>query len=166
MSHLEDLLVEYYDWRGFIVAHNRKVGSRPKGGWEMELDVVAFDPSTKRVLHLEPSLDANDWATRERRFAKKFAAGRRYIPTEVFPWLAPDTEPEQIAILPRAGTKRRSLAGAKVRTVDEVMAEIRQAVEKKGPAARCAIPEQYPLLRTIQLAVKGYNRVPASDDHR
>ena len=162
MSHFENLLVEYYDWRRFIVAHNRKVGHRPKGGWEMELDVVAFDPSTKSVLHLEPSLDADNWATREKRFEKKFAAGRKYIPTEVFPWLSPGTELKQVAILPRAWAKHRSLAGSEVRSVDEVMAEIRQAVEKEGPAARRAISEQYPLLRTIQLTVKGYYREPAS----
>jgi hypothetical protein len=49
------------------------------GGWEMELDVVAFNPQINQILHIEPSLDANSWDKREARFTKKFEAGRKYI---------------------------------------------------------------------------------------
>lgn len=132
------------------------VGQRTLGGWEMELDVVAYDVKRSSITHLEPSLDADSWAKREARFTKKFAAGRKYIPTEVFPWVAPTTPIEQIAVLVSAGSSRRSLSGARVVTVDEIVAEIRETVRARGVASRAAVPEQYPLLRTIQFVVSGY----------
>jgi len=40
VSHLEDLLCEYYEWQGYIVRRNIKVGRLGHGGWEGELDIV------------------------------------------------------------------------------------------------------------------------------
>ena len=74
MSHLEDLITEYYDWKGYLVKRNIKVGRLSHGGWEMELDVIAFDPRTGHLIHMGPSIDAHSWAVREERFAKKFNA--------------------------------------------------------------------------------------------
>ena len=159
MTHLEELLVEYYEWLGYVVKCGALVGRRPQGGWDMELDVVAYDPRAGRVLHVEPSLDAQSWAKREERFLKKFEAGRRYILRDMFPWLPADTPIEQRAIFVSASDGRRTLAGAEVRTVDETIAEIRDAVACRGVASKAAISEHYPLLRTIQFVVCGYYRV-------
>src|SRR5688572_26324648 len=115
MSHLEELLVEYYEWLGHVVKCNALVGKRDRGGWEMELDVVAYDPQTTTILHVEPSLDAQSWAKREERFLKKFEAGRKYILPNMFPWLPPTTPIIQRAILGSAPGHRRTLAGAEVR---------------------------------------------------
>jgi hypothetical protein len=156
MSHLENLIIEYYRWLGNDVRHNQKVGRRELGGWEMELDVVVFDAKTPKILHLEPSLDATSWAKREARFAKKFEAGRKYILTDIFPSVARDMRIEQIAVLISASPARRCLAGGVVWTVDEMVAIIRDAVRAKGIAARSAISEQYPLLRTVQFVTSGY----------
>ena len=156
MTHLEELIAEYYEWRGYVVKCNALVGKRARGGWEMELDVVAYDPETPSILHIEPSLDAQSWETREGRFVKKFEAGRKYILSELFKWLPKDTPIVQRAILVGAGKGRRVLAGAEVQTVDEMIAEIKAAVACRGVASRAAIPEHYPLLRTIQFAVCGY----------
>ena len=84
MSHLEDLLVEFYAWQGYYVRRNVKVGHLDRGGWEMELDVVAYKPDSFEVLHLEPSIDGHAWDRREERFAKKFQAGQKYIFTDIF----------------------------------------------------------------------------------
>jgi hypothetical protein len=157
MTHLEDLIAEYYEWRGYVVKCNALVGKRPKGGWEMELDVVAYDPVTPKIFHLEPSLDAQSWEVREGRFIKKFEAGRKYILTELFKWLPSDTPIVQKAILVRARKARPMLAGAEIQTVDEIIAEIKAAVMCRGVASRAAIPEHYPLLRTIQFVVCGYH---------
>ena len=159
MSHLEELLTEYYQWLGHVVKCGALVGKRAKGGWEMELDVVTYDPSTNQVFHIEPSLDAHSWAERERRFTKKFEAGRKYILQDVFPWLPPFTRINQRAVLVSAGEHRRTLAGAAVQTVDEMIAEIREVVSCRGIASKAAISEHYPLLRTIQFVVCGYYRV-------
>jgi hypothetical protein len=81
---------------------------------------------------------------------KKFEAGRKYITTEVFPWLSDETPVRQKAVLVSAGAARRQMCGAEVVTVDEFVAEICEAVQQRGIAAKAAISEHYPLLRTIQ----------------
>ncbi|HVT87955.1 MAG TPA: hypothetical protein VHD56_03805 [Tepidisphaeraceae bacterium] len=162
MSHLEDLLAEYYEWGSHVVKCNTLVGRRQHGGWEMELDIIAYSPENK-IPHLEPSLDALCWTKRQERFKKKFNAGRKYIFKDMFPWLPPDTQIIQRAILVSAGEHRRTLAGAEVLSVDEMIGEIKQAVACKGPASRAAISERYPLLRTIQLVVCGHYRLADSN---
>ena len=156
MSHLEDLIAEYYDWKGYLVKQNIKVGRLNHGGWEMELDVIAFDPHTGHLVHLEPSIDAHSWAIREQRFRKKFKAAKKYIFSEIFTWPDQKTKIEQIAILVSHPKGRDSLAGAKLISIDELMLEIKQNIRKCGITAKNAIPEQYPLLRTLQLAENGY----------
>jgi len=47
MACLEDLLAEYYNWRGYVVKRNVKAGRRALSGWDMALDVVAYDPHKK-----------------------------------------------------------------------------------------------------------------------
>ncbi|MCP4551324.1 MAG: hypothetical protein GY834_04645 [Bacteroidetes bacterium] len=158
MSHLENLIAEYYDWKGYLVKRNIKVGKLSHGGWEMELDVIAFDPHTGHLIHLEPSIDAHSWATREERFTKKFNSARKYILSEVFAWLDSNIEIEQVAVLISHPKGRDLLAGAKIVSIDELLAEIREKVIACGIAAKNAIPEQYPLLRTLQLSHNGYRK--------
>ena len=159
-THLEDLLAEYYEWKGYLTKRNVRVGKLPKGGWTMELDIVAWNPNTNDLLHLEPSIDADRWARRASRYQKKFDAGQKYIYSEVMPWLTHRANPlKQIAIFISAGPDRREFCGGVVRTVDEYMAQIREEVRGEGVIGKRAIPEQYPLLRTIQLTVSGYYRV-------
>jgi hypothetical protein len=156
MSHLENLIAEYYDWKGYLVKRNIKVGKLSHGGWEMELDVIAFDPHTGHLIHLEPSIDAHSWAKREERFTKKFTSARKYILSEVFTWLDSNIEIEQVAVLISHPKDRDFLAGAKIVSIDELLAEIREKVVACGIVAKNAIPEQYPLLRTLQLSHNGY----------
>jgi hypothetical protein len=159
MSHLEDLIAEYYDWQGYLVKRNVKVGKLAHGGWEMELDVIAYDPHSQHLIHLEPSIDADSWGKREQRFAKKFGAGEKYIFSEVFTWLETDTPIDQVAVLVSHPKNRDTLAGARIRSLDELAAEIRDKIGSRGIMAKNAIPEQYPLLRTIQLLQCGYYKV-------
>lgn len=159
MSHLEALLGEYLDWRGYLVRRNIKVGRLSHGGWEMELDVVGYHPGEGHVVHYEPSLDALSWERREHRYEKKFAAGRAHIFKSVFPWLAADTPLRQFAVFPAHPAGRDVIAGGSILSIDELAAEIRAAVLACGPMSRNAIPEQYPLLRTLQLSHVGYHRI-------
>ena len=46
---------------------------------ESELDVVAFNPETKHLVHIEPSMDCFTWEKREKRYKQKFAAGKKDI---------------------------------------------------------------------------------------
>ncbi|EHQ08253.1 hypothetical protein [Leptonema illini] len=156
MSHLEDLIAEYYDWSGYLVKQNLKVGKLSHGGWEMELDVVAFHPETKRLVHIEPSIDADSWAERERRFRKKFESGERYMFSDVFKWQDPSTPVERIAVLVSHPEDRDELCGAKIISIDEFMQIVKADIMHCGKVASNAIPERYPLLRTIQFTIQGY----------
>ena len=157
MNHLEELIRQYYEWRGYVVRSNVKVGRLTHGGWSGELDIVAYHPQTEHLIHLEPSIDANSWDIREKRFKKQFAAGREYIGSEVFPWVAKSTPVEQVAVL--ITSSRTALAGGRVWSIDELIKEIRNIVIDTGVMAKSAIPEEYDLLRTIQMTVCGYYKV-------
>lgn len=157
MSHLEDLIAEYYDWQGYLVKRNIKVGRLKHGGWEMELDVLAYHPHTNHLIHVEPSLDSNTWARREERFSKKFKAAKKYIYTDIFTWIDKSTPLEQIAVLPTHSKDRDSVGGGKIISVDDQIAQIRTKVMANGLVRKNAIPEFYPLLRTMQLSHVGYS---------
>jgi hypothetical protein len=157
MNHLEKLARQYYEWKGYIVRGNVKVGRLKKGGWAGELDIVAYHPETNHLIHLEPSTDAHSWARREERFQKKFGMGRKHVHEDVFPWLSKSTKLEQIAMFP--SSSRSELAGGRVITIDQFMRQVKDDVQKEGKMARGAIPEEFDLLRTIQLSENGYNAV-------
>ena len=65
MNHLEQIVGEWYEYSGYFVRRNVLVGKRSKGGYEGELDIVAFNPQTDHLVHIEPSLDADAWGRLE-----------------------------------------------------------------------------------------------------
>lgn len=158
MSHLESLVAEYLEWQGYLVKRNLKVGRRAKGGWEMELDVVGYNPQTNKIVHYEPSIDAIGWPAREARYKKKMELARKYMFTEVFSWLNASIDIEQVAVFYDHPKGRDTIAGATLMSIDELVAEIRAKVIACGPMISNAIPQQYSLLRTIQMSEVGYSR--------
>ncbi len=158
MNHLEQLLSEWYEYKGYFVRKNIKVGPRPNGGYEGELDVVAFHPETKKIIHIEPSSDAMSWSKREERYLKKFEAGKKYIP-DLFSSFGVQSNIEQIALLLFASKiNRTTLGGGKIQLVSELMVEICEDLATKSVAKR-AVPEQFSLLRTIQLTTEYRNQI-------
>ena len=126
MNHLEMLIEQYYEWKGYIVRNNVKVGRLSHGGWAGELDIVVYNPVSNHLLHLEPQIDAHPWETREKRFKKK-------------------------AVLINSSRKR--LGGGAVVSIDELMRDVKSEIAKIGIMAKHAIPEQFDLLRTIQVVM-------------
>lgn len=160
MNHLERLLTQYYDWKGYVVRSNIRVGRRVKGGWDGELDVVAYHHGDHHLLHIEASTDADTWAVREDRFTKKFEAGQKHIRSAVFPWLSDSDIPiEQKALLVASSKNHQIVGGGIVVNLDDFVASVKSEIEEVGIMASNAIPEKYDLLRTIQLVSCGYNRV-------
>ncbi len=80
INFLEQLVAEWYEYRGFFVRRNVNVGKRTAGGHEGELDVVAFHPVKKLLVQIETSMDAESWAQREQKFKRKFTTGKKHIP--------------------------------------------------------------------------------------
>lgn len=152
-NHLEQLVAEWYEYQGYFVRRNIFVGKRKKGGYECELDIVAFHPQKKHLVHIEPSLDANSWSIRETRYKKKFDAGRKYIPG-LFPGLDVPAEIEQYAVLVFASdTNHTTIGGGRVLIVEDLLKDIFHELRDKHLASN-AIPEHLIILRSFQFATE------------
>ncbi len=152
-NHLEALVAEWYEIRGYFVRMNVQVGKRPNGGYECELDIVAFHPGNKALVQIEPSLDSDSWPKREERYRKKFEAGQRYIP-DLFAGIPIPNHIDQIALFVYGGGEaRKEVGGGRVIFIRELMTEIRAYIAPRR-VSRAAIPEGYPLLRTLQFAAQ------------
>ena len=157
-NFLEQLVAEWYEYKGYFVRRNVPVGKRARGGHESELDVVAFNPALRHLVHVEPSLDAESWEKRERLFKKKFDAGRKYIPRLFDGFDLPD-EVEQIAILVFASKSNHpTLGGGKVLLISDLM---RQIMEDLGDTKLVSnlVPEHHTLLRTLQFVIEYRKKV-------
>ena len=148
-NHLEELIAEWYEYKGYYVKRNIMVGRRVKGGYECELDIIAYNPMKRHLVHLEPSLDSDSWSIRERRYQKKFDAGKKYI-KEQFPGFTLPDEIEQLAIfLYATNTYHPTLAGGKVISVGDILYDIFLELDLKRIGSH-AIPEHLSILRSFQ----------------
>jgi hypothetical protein len=150
INFLEELVSEWYEFRGYFVRRNVRVGRRANGGYDCALDVVAFHPEKKHLVQIEPSADASSWATRELRYKKKFDAGKKHIP-DLFAGLDLPSNLDQIALFIFSGKKRLKVGGGTVLLIADLMSEIRNDVGSRSVLSK-AVPEQYQLLRALQFA--------------
>jgi hypothetical protein len=151
-NFLEQLVAEWYEYRGFFVRRNVNVGKRSQGGHEGELDVVAFHPDKKRLVHIETSMDSDSWKERERKFARKFGAGKKFVPS-LFSGLEPLPDIEYIALIGIGSDKNHaSVGGGRVQTVCDLLREIRDKIPHDFSSQ--AVPEQFVILRALQFAAE------------
>jgi len=152
INFLEQLVAEWYEYRGFFVRRNVHVGKRTAGGHEGELDVVAFHPVEKKLVQIETSMDAESWDKRETKFKRKFDTGKKYIP-RLFTGLDPLPDIEHIALFGMLKTKSRDkVGGGDVLPVCELLNEIRSKIPADYTAE--TVPEQFVILRTLQFAAQ------------
>lgn len=157
-NFLEQLVSEWYEYRGYFVRRNVPVGRRARGGFEAELDVIAFNATTGHLVHVEPSLDAESWEKREQRFRKKFEAGRKFIPGLLRGFDPPD-EIEQIAILGNASKSNHpTLGGARVLLISDLMRQIMEELGDRKNASK-VVPEHHMILRTLQCVIEYRRKV-------
>lgn len=157
-NYLEQLIAEWYEYKGYFVRRNVFVGRRAKGGYECELDIVAFHPETKHLVHIEPSMDASSWAEREKRYQKKFNAGRKYIP-QLFQGIELPTEIEQIALLVFASrASSNTLRGGRLMLIEELLEVIFQELRDKHLSSN-AISEHLTVLRSFQFVAEYHQAV-------
>ena len=73
MNFLEQVIAEWFSHKGYFVKTNIKFGKLPSGGFAGEVDVVAFHPQTRELVHIEASTDGG-----AKRFKEKFDLAKRY----------------------------------------------------------------------------------------
>ena len=156
-NYLEELVAEWYEYQGYFVRRNVQVERRKRGGYESELDVVAFNPATKHLIHVETSMDAASWEKREKRFLKKFELGKKHIPS-LFKGLEIPTI-EQAVVLVFASKKNHDiLGGGRIIMINELLRDILEGIKDKKMES-AAIFEQYPILRTLQFVVRAKSQI-------
>jgi hypothetical protein len=161
MNHLEQLVAEWYEYRGYFVRRGARVGKRDGGGYYGEVDVVAFEPKKRHIIHVETSMDATGWDEREKRYAKKFEIGRRYIPGLIPGFEAAD-DIEQIVLLGYGGKGGREyLGGGRIVLIAESLAHILSILRSKSMHSE-AVPEQYLLLRTLHFIAQHRDSLQSS----
>lgn len=160
MNHLETLTAEWLAYNGYFTRSTIKVGKRAKGGWEGELDVVGFHPARQHFIHVECSSDAWTWPKRKKIFQRKFAMGRKHA-AELFSGMELPTALDQVVVLGYAGAadKYRDLGGGRLMTSQELAAEIMNGIPANS--WRSAVPEIFPLMRTLQLSIMAGAKVTA-----
>lgn len=156
MNFLEELAAEWYRYKGFLTVTNLRFGPRAKGGYEGEIDVLAWEAKKQRLIHIECSTDADRWDERVQRFQKKFTSASEHY-NEL---LGMDfNSVEQIAIVGFSSTKVDFGNGIVHTTVPEFINMVREVVARINPMTG-AISETMPLLRAIQ-----YSAWYAVDSH-
>jgi len=148
-NFLESLVAEWYEFNGYFVRRNARVGKLLPGGYEGELDVVAFNPVTNNLVHIEVSSDAGSWAIRESRLVKKFECGRKHIPELFSGFELPEIE--RIAIFSEVRGKQHppTIANGTLLPMDDFLRTVRDGLPS---SYKQVIHEQYVILRALQLA--------------
>lgn len=151
-----------------MVRTNIKFGrnARGRGGHLGEMDVIAYEPKGMDFVHIEASTDALTWPKRKEIFERKFADARKYY-MEIFPFKKMGMKPRQIALVgfnlspaPSINSWKSSAPNGspwgdikiEVIHIPNFFEQINSELKNKNPQ-NDAIPETYPLLRTIQYSV-------------
>lgn len=157
MNFLESVVAEWYMFKRYFVRTNvrynlpvRKTSS--KGGWDCELDVLAYKPATCELVHIETSSDANAWAQRRQRFLeKKFVLDvddyKKIIESDVHTL-------RRIALVGYSNSTKQSLdwgEAIEARLIPDFFREIGVELQKLNPM-KVAVPEGFPILRAMQFA--------------
>ena len=149
-NFMEEFVAEWLEYKGYIVKRNEWVGKLKHGGHEGELDVVAFNPTTKHLIHIETSTDADSWAERERRFTKKFSSGARHIKS-LFKGLDISDNIEQEAIFVFGSDQNhKTVGGGRVVLAEDFLVRVLNDLKGTSFLSR-AVPEKYPILRVLQM---------------
>lgn len=153
MNFLEQLAAEWYAYNEYFVLTNRKYGKLEGGGFEGEVDVLAFHAHKREFLHIETSTDASSWAVRKQKFRRQFAKAKPYYGN----WLPCEaSQVKKIAIVGSAINPkvRPDYFGDDIgiQSVPDFVAEITATLAKRKPE-KAAVPEGFPLIRAIQFAV-------------
>ncbi len=148
-NHFEQLVCEWYEYQGYLVRRNVRVGIPMGGGSGRELDCVAFHPKHKHLIHAEVGWDFDSYADRDRRYTTKFEAGRQYA-RAVFDGLPLPDILDQVAFQVQGSRGISTLGGSPVILLSELLKRITDELVNRS-IMNSVVPEGMPLLRTIHV---------------
>jgi hypothetical protein len=157
-NFLEELVAEWYEYQEYFVRRNVLVGKRIQGGYESELDVVAFHPTKKHLVHIETSMDSDSWEKRAQRFARKFEAGRAYIPKLFSGFDLPPTIDQKAVFVFASRKNYETIGSGQVVIAGELLKDIFQGIRMKR-LAESAIPENLTILRSFQFVAQYWGEI-------
>jgi len=156
MNFLEQLTGEWFTYKGYFVRTNIKMNKRSKGGWDNELDVLAYSAKEGELIHVESSWDALTWAQRKERFLKKKFVYKHeeyeaLVGAKIF-------RLRRMALVGLGWSAKTpsDLAwgdGIEVVLIPHFIAAIGKQLAGKDPL-KDVVPEGFPRLRAIQLALR------------
>ena len=153
MNFLEQLVAEWYEYEGYFVRTNVKARKLAHGGWGMELDVLAYEPRTRVLLHVEPTGDADPWHKRKERFlTKKFILTQDEY-EEIVGAMVQSVR--RIAIVSCSRTTRADLnwgEDIEVMLIPKFIQQVAAKLRGQDPTKE-AVPEGYPILRAMQMCL-------------
>jgi hypothetical protein len=153
MNFLEQLVAEWYEYERYFVRSNVRARKRMKGGWDVELDVLAYDPINNTLLHVETSGDADSWAERKLRFlTKKFILTRKEYEVILGHKVS---KIKKIAIVGYARSTKADLnwgPDIEVVLIPDLMSQIAGKLRSQKPIQE-AVPEGFPILRAMQMVL-------------
>jgi len=157
-NFLEELVAQWYEFKGFFIRRNIQFGVGTQGGREGEIDLLAFNPSTKEAIHIEtavPSLSYKEFGESHR---KKFEGAEKYYKELLNPNINPNSV-KKISIVHTSSIPRKdsiktfeSIAGSKLIHLSVLLDEIITELEKQDPKSHI-IEESYSLLRMSQILI-------------
>ncbi|OEF98273.1 hypothetical protein [Desulfuribacillus alkaliarsenatis] len=160
-NFLETLLTQWYVYQGYFVKNNVNFGKRSNGGYEGEIDVLAYDPINKKLVHIETSNDSKTWEKRVDIINKKFNAASFHY-SSILPSVHFNSV-DKIAIYSlNQSIDKKYLSNLDknitVKSIPEVFKEISISLKDKSPRKE-AVSETFPLLRAIQFTSNyGYGK--------
>jgi hypothetical protein len=150
LNFLEQLTAEWFSLQGYFVRTNMKFGKRPEGGWDGEMDVIAFKALSRKLIHIETSMDAYRWEKRIITLTRKFDEADKHY-KELFSFKINSIS--RIAVVGFSQTEHRIIRNdIELKTCPQFIKEIGSDLINRHPLKQ-VIPETLPLLRAMQFAV-------------
>ena len=159
MNFLEELVAEWYEYKGYFIIRNRTLNKLPGGGYEGEVDILAYNPRKNEVIHVETSSDSYKWEDRLDKFREKF----RWTIEEyrnVFGIPSSVKQIKKIVVVsfsmnPKGDMRKifESKTGAELITVPQFLTMIVDELRTTLKSSE-TIPENLSMLRAIQLIMR------------
>ncbi len=144
---LEELVREYYEYKGYFIKSNVRFNKLQTGGYKGEIDILAYNPEVEEMLHIECSMDAKSKEDESKMAEKKFPVDLDY--KKLFPFKFKEVRKIYILGQSKEQSEIKMLEGIEVKNLGPFIREVYEEIEKD--IFKKIVPEAYPLLRTMQL---------------